>query len=108
MLALSVVAQDEPPQTPEARPPRHGNGGPGNYTIAQATSDRAQLNTIAFDGLAFLTGGFNEDTFLPPGKISDFFGFQNMRDVDGAAMGHNTDFLTRIANTIRVSYGPRA
>ena len=100
MLALSVVAQDEPPQTPEARPPRHGNGGPGNYTIAQATSDRAQLNTIAFDGLAFLTGGFNCDTFLPPGKISDFFGFQNMRDVDGAAMGHNTDFLTRIANNV--------
>jgi len=97
MLALSVVAQDEPPQT---RPPRHGGGGPGNYTIAQATSARAQLNTIAFDGLAFLTGGYNCDTFLPPGKISDFFGFQNMRDVDGAAMGHNTDFLTRIANNV--------
>ena len=103
MLALSVVAQDESPQTQPPRSPRHGNGGPGNYTIAQATSDRAQLNTIAFDGLAFLTGGFNEDTFLPPGKISDFFGFQNMRDVDGAAMGHNTDFLTRIANnTLRI------
>jgi len=103
MLALSVVAQDGPPQTPEPRLPRHVNGGPGNYTIAQATSDRAQLNTIAFDGLAFLTGGFNEDTFLPPGKISDFFGFQNMRDIDGAAMGHNTDFLTRIANnTLRI------
>ena len=100
MLALSVVAQDEPPQTPEPRPPRHSNGDHGNYTIAQATSDRAQLNTIAFDGLAFLTGGFNCDTFLPPGKISDFFGFQNMRDVDGAAMGHNTDFLTRIANNV--------
>ena len=100
MLALSVVAQDEPPQTPEPRPPRHGNGGHGNYTIAQATSNRAQLNTIAFDGLAFLTGGFNCDTFLPPGKMSDFFGFQNMRDVDGAAMGHNTDFLTRIANNV--------
>ena len=103
MLALSVVAQDESPQTQPPRSPRNGNGGPGNYTIAQATSDRAQLNTIAFDGLAFLTGGFSEDTFLPPGKISDFFGFQNMRDVDGAAMGHNTDFLTRIANnTLRI------
>ena len=100
MLALSAVAQDEPSQTPQTRPPRHGAGGPGNYTIAQATSDRAQLNTIAFDGLAFLTGDFNCDTFLPPGKISDFFGFQNMRDVDGAAMGHNTDFLTRIANNV--------
>jgi hypothetical protein len=103
MLAQSAVAQDEPSQTPQTRPPRHGDGGPGKYTIAQATSDRAQLNTIAFDGLAFLTGDFNCDTFLPPGKVSDFFGFQNMRDVDGAAMGHNTDFLTRIANnTLRI------
>jgi len=84
-------------------PPRHEAGGPGKYTIAQATSDRAQLNTIAFDGLAFLTGDFCCDTFLPPGKVSDFFGFQNMRDVDGAAMGHNTDFLTRIAdNTLNI------
>jgi Spy/CpxP family protein refolding chaperone len=40
---------------------------------------------------------------LPPGKVSDFFGFQNMRDVDTAGMGHNTDFLTRIANnTLRI------
>lgn len=85
--------------------PKRGDTEPraqkhGQYSIAQATSDRAQLNTIAFDGLAFLTGGFNEDTFLPPGKVSDFFGFQNMRDIDGAAMGHNTDFLTRIANNV--------
>jgi Spy/CpxP family protein refolding chaperone len=98
MLALSAAAQDETSQPPQTRPRRHGDGGPGEYTIAQATSDRAQLNTIAFDGLAFLTGDFNCDTFLPPGKVSDFFGFQNMRDIDSAAMGHNTDFLTRIAN----------
>jgi Spy/CpxP family protein refolding chaperone len=82
---------------PQPRGPQRG------YSITQATSDRAQLNTIAFDGLAFLTGDFNCDTFLPPGKISDFFGFQYMRDIDGAALGHNTDFLTRIANnTLRV------
>jgi len=86
----------------QTQPPRH-NGGQHPYSIAQATSDRAQLNTIAFDGLAFLTGDFNCDTFLPPGKISDFFGFQYMRDIDGAALGHNTDFLTRIANnTLRI------
>lgn len=103
MLALPAMAQNEPSPTPLAGPPRPGHGGPGNYTIEQATSDRAQLNTIAFDGLAFLTGDFNCDTFLPPGKVSDFFGFQNLRDVDGAAMGHNTDFLTRIANnTLRI------
>jgi hypothetical protein len=93
-LALTAAAQEI-----QERPPRRpGPGGPGHYTIAQATSDRAQLNTIAFDGLAFLTGDFNCNTFLPPGKVSDFFGFQNMRDVDVAGMGHNTSFLTRIAN----------
>ena len=83
-----------------AVPLRHSPGNHRQYSIEQATSDRAQLNTIAFDGLAFLTGDFNCDTFLPPGKISDYFGFQYLRDIDGAAMGHNTDFLTRIANNV--------
>ena len=96
-VLLSVAAWA---QEPRPNPPRGEDVHPHGYSIAQATSDRAQLNTIAFDGLAFLTGDFNCDTFLPPGKVSDFFGFQNMRDVDGAAMGHNTDFLTRIANNV--------
>ena len=99
-LALFSSYSLAQPATPET--PRRG-GGQQQYSIAQATSDRAQLNTIAFDGLAFLSGDFNCDTFLPPGKISDFFGFQYMRDIDGAALGHNTDFLTRIANnTLRI------
>lgn len=102
-LATQTMAQDGKRagrESPADRPrPEQRN----QYSIAQATSDRAQLNTIAFDGLAFLTGDFCCDTFLPPGKVSDFFGFQNMRDVDGALMGHNTDFLTRIANnTLRI------
>ncbi|MGD0166350.1 MAG: hypothetical protein ABSC51_03555 [Gaiellaceae bacterium] len=50
--------------------------------------------------MAFLTGSFGSDTFLPPGKISDYFGFQYMRDVQPNGMGHNTDFLTRIANNM--------
>ena len=102
LLILTAAGQDSSPQPPQPRPSRRGPG-PGNYTIEQATSDRAQFNTIAFDGLAFLTGEFCCDTFLPPGKVSDFFGFQNMRDVDAARMGHNTSFLTRIANnTLRI------
>lgn len=102
-LAIKTMAQDSRPPRREdpddrPRPEQHCQ-----YSIEQATSYRAQLNTIAFDGLAFLTGDFCCDTFLPPGKISDFFGFQNMRDVDTALMGHNTDFLTRIANnTLRI------
>jgi hypothetical protein len=80
----------------QPRPPRPRGGG--GYSIEQAISDRAQLNTIAFGGLAFLTGDFCADTFIPPGKVSDFFGFQYMRDIDRAEGGHNTSFLSRIAN----------
>jgi hypothetical protein len=32
-------------------------------------SDEAQLHTIAFSGLAFLTGDFGASTFLPPGFV---------------------------------------
>ncbi len=75
-------------------------GGQGGYSIEQAISDRAQLNTIAFDGLAFLTGDFGGNTFLPPGKVADFCGFQYMRDVDQNQLGHNTSFVPRAANNV--------
>lgn len=71
-----------------------------HYNIEQATSQRAQLHTIAFDGLAFITGNFGADCFFPPGKVADFFGFQYMRDNDSNHLGHNTDFLTRIATNV--------
>jgi hypothetical protein len=103
-----VVAR--PNQPPDAKPnskstqPPPQETSPHNnaagYSIEQATSDRAQLHTIAFDGLAFLTGDFESDTFLPPGKVSDYFGFQYMRDIDAAEGGHNTSFLTRIADNV--------
>ena len=80
------------------RPPKRGQGQ--QYSIEQGISDQAQLHTIAFDGLAFLTGDFGADTFLPPGKVSDYFGFQYMRDIDAKEGGHNTSFLTRIANNM--------
>jgi hypothetical protein len=70
------------------------------YSIEQAISERAQLHTMAFSGLAFITGNFGADCFFPPGKVADFFGFQYMRDNDKNEMGHNTDFLTRIANNV--------
>jgi hypothetical protein len=63
-------------------------------------SDNAQLSTIAFDGLAFITGSAGADTFFPPGKVADFFGFQYMRDVDVSGYGHNTLFLTRAADNV--------
>jgi len=70
------------------------------YSVEQAISDNAQMSTIAFNALAFLTGDTNADTFLPPGKTADYFGFQYMRDVDAAGYGHNTQFITRAACTV--------
>jgi hypothetical protein len=83
----------------QKRQPREARGQ-GQYSIEQAISDRAQLNTIAFDGLAFLTGDLGSCTFLPPGKAADFFGFQYMRDVDANELGHNTSFVPRAANNV--------
>jgi len=83
-----------PERGPESR------AGGMQYSLDQAISDKAQLHTIAFNGLAFLTGDFGADTFLPPGKVSDYFGFQYMRDIDANQAGHNTSFLTRIAHNM--------
>jgi hypothetical protein len=69
------------------------------YTIEQSVSEKAQLNTMSFDGLAFLTGNMGCNTFLPPGKVADYFGFQYMRDIDVVG-GHKMDFLTTIACNI--------
>jgi hypothetical protein len=77
-------------------------GNMKQYSIEQAVSDRAQLHTIAFNGLAFMTGDFGSSTFIPPGKISDFFGFQYMRDIDAAGKGHNPMFLDRIAGNVMI------
>jgi Spy/CpxP family protein refolding chaperone len=88
---------------PADRPPRQGGkreNDPSQYTIAQATSDQAQLHTIAFSGLAFISGDFGASTFIPPGKVCDFFGFQYMRDIDAAQKGHNPMFLNRVAGNV--------
>ncbi len=96
--AATHVAAPAPAGVAEARE-TPAPGGPGGqaYTIEQATSDRAQLTTIAFDALGFLTGSLGTDSFFPPGKVADFWGFQYLRDNDSSQMGHNTDFLTRAA-----------
>ena len=80
---------DRPP------PPEGKRGGkPQRYSLEQALSGKAQLHTIAFSGLAFLSGDFAADTFLPPGKVSDYFGFQYLRDIDAAQGGHSTSRVT--------------
>lgn len=67
------------------------------YNLDQAISDKAQGMTIAFDALAFLTGDLGADSFFPPGKVADFWGFQYLRDNDPSQMGHAGDFLTSAA-----------
>lgn len=70
------------------------------YTTSQTVSDEAQRNTIAFDALGFMTGNFGSQTFLPPGKVADYSGFQYFRDNDQTKLGHNTSFVTIIASNI--------
>jgi hypothetical protein len=71
------------------------------YNIEQAVSEKAQGMTIAFDALAFLTGDLGSDSFFPPGKVADFWGFQYLRDNDPSQMGHAGNFLTSAAmNTL--------
>jgi hypothetical protein len=73
------------------------------FTMVQTLSDNAQQMTLAFDGLAFLTGTLGSDSFFPPGKVADFWGFQFLRDNDPSEMGHNTDFLTRASLNMLVT-----
>ena len=75
LMALGALAQGDNPQSPGEgrRPPREGEArGNGQYTLEQAISDRAQLTTIAFSGLAFITGDFGASTFLPLEKSATF------------------------------------
>jgi hypothetical protein len=67
------------------------------YNIDRTLADGAQRNTIAFDGLAFLTGNVGAQSFLPPGKVADYSGFQYLRDNDPTQLGHNTSFVTIVA-----------
>jgi hypothetical protein len=89
-------------RSPQASSPRgqkpQDNGK--RYSIEQAISDQAQLHTIAFSGLAFITGDFGAASVIPPGKVCDFFGFQYMRDIDTAEKGHNPIFLNRVAGNV--------
>lgn len=91
-----LAAKNKPRRGPRDKPARNSQ----RYSLEQATSDKAQLHTIAFNGLAFLTGDYGASTFIPPGKVCDFFGFQYMRDIDVAEKGHNPMFLNRVAGNV--------
>jgi Spy/CpxP family protein refolding chaperone len=99
VFGMSIATLAQPPRPrPEKREKPELPGQ--KYSIEQAISDNAQLHTIAFSGLAFLTGDFGACTFIPPGKVCDFFGFQYMRDIDAGQKGHNPAFLNRVAGNV--------
>ena len=83
-------------QTPADAAP----AAPAQFNMAQTISDGAQGTTMAFSGLALMTGNLAAQSFYPPGKVADYTGFQYLRDNDPDNMGHNTSFLTRVANNV--------
>ncbi len=89
---------DNPPDPND--PNDDNNTNDSNISIEQAISDEAQMKTIAFSALAFLTGDMCSNTFFPPGKVSDFFGFQYWRDIAPNGFGHNTEFAGRISDSV--------
>jgi len=88
-VSATPTAAAKPPASPA-----------GRFTMAQTISDGAQSTTLAFSGLAMMTGNLQAQSFFPPGKVADYTGFQYLRDNDPDDMGHNTSFLTRIANNV--------
>lgn len=70
------------------------------FNLNQTLSDGAQRTTLAFAGLGLMTGNLAAQSFFPPGKVADYTGFQYLRDNDPDNMGHNTSFLTRVANNV--------
>lgn len=73
---------------------------PRTFTTTQSISDEAQRTTLAFAALGMITGNLEAQSFFPPGKVADYTGFQYLRDNDPDDMGHNTSFLTRVANNV--------
>jgi hypothetical protein len=93
-----VPGANPPSGAPRSQPGDAPDASTGAaYNIEQAISDKAQGMTIAFDALAFLTGDLGSDSFFPPGKVADYWGFQCLRDNDPSQMGHAGDFLTSAA-----------
>ena len=60
------------------------------FNTTQTLSDVAQSTTMAFSGLALMTGNLNAQSFFPPGKVADYTGFQYLRDNDPDNMGHTS------------------
>jgi PKD repeat protein len=76
------------------------SAAPMGMNNVQTISDGAQRTTLAFSAFAMMNGNLNSQSFFPPGKVADYTGFQYLRDNDLDGMGHNTSFLTRVAENV--------
>ena len=47
------------------------DNGTQAFTMEQTISDGAQRTTLAFAGLALITGNIEAQSFFPPGKVAD-------------------------------------
>lgn len=94
------AASTEPAAVAASAPAAAGAASSAAFTMSQTLSDGAQRTTLAFSGLAMMTGNLGAQLFFPPGKVADYTGFQYLRDNDPDNMGHNTSFLTRVANNV--------
>lgn len=103
LTSTASAQQDRKPPRDQSQRERAPRTPSQKYSIDQAISENAQLHTIAFSGLAFITGDFGASTFLPPGKVCDYFGFQYMRDIDAGQKGHNPMFLDRVVGNVMKS-----
>ena len=97
VVAMCIAAISARPSTADQAKASDAPGpAPQTYTLADTISDLAQRTTLAFDGLGMITGNLQAQSFFPPGKVSDYTGFQYLRDNDPSNGGHNTDFTTVI------------
>jgi hypothetical protein len=101
--STSTATSFSAPATPVASEPLNPTPDAASgaaFNTAQTLTDEAQRTTLGFSGLAMMTGNLEAQSFFPPGKVADYTGFQYLRDNDPDNMGHNTSFLTRVANNI--------
>lgn len=97
LFASAVICTNwsiPPPHLPQQWPPYDATMWAG---LNQSLSSGAQTATIAFANFAWATGDLCADTFLPPGKVADIYGFQYVRDGTADGLGHNSGFANVVS-----------
>ena len=84
-----------------AKSPNNSNvTKPTKGSMANTLNDGTQLGTFTFDALSWYTGNLCSDSFLPGGKVADFFGFQYLREQGPGETGHSTVYVSYCAKAV--------